>query len=193
MQEKTDLLRLELLSTSFRSPFNAYNLYVTSGKISRLHIHIFFLYFIVIAFLVNFLSNFFVFLFYKSFFTSWFNGVWLSVGFYFAFFVLIKLLDSLLILYHWHFRKSEHPVDLFLSSFLPFFASSIFFIFPHPYLWLFPGFSFLYSIYGSVVNLKAFSFFTLKDFFRFSLFVAVFVVSLLFIFALGFKWFKAYP
>ncbi|MBE7413178.1 MAG: hypothetical protein L6Q54_14015 [Leptospiraceae bacterium] len=177
--------KLRILSDIFSAPHNAYEMYLndeTIGKSDLLRIHLTIWVFAPISkFLLNLILSFtdsspmdF------SFFQKLFSGLPTSFIIYPLVIFVVVNLDSLRVYYKKVNRAQDEtlpPPDLLLLSFVPFSASSIFWIFPVPLNLFFISIAFFYSIQLSFYSLQNVSDYGKREFLNFLLLSFIFLLT----------------
>ncbi len=177
--------RVQILSDLFSAPHNAFEFYLNDEHAKRsdiLKIHFSLWLFAPISKLlfnlvIGFVGGSSI---EGNFFQKIFSGLIYSFAIYPATIFVIANLDSLRVYYKKINRVENEtlpPPDLLLISFVPFSASSVFWILPTPVNLLFIAIAFFYSIQLSIYSLQNVSNYKKNDFISFALISLIFLLS----------------
>lgn len=183
--EATDKQEIKLLANVFSSPKDAFEDYnksqsISRGSLFRIHISLF-----LFAPIFKLLHNLF-FTFVGSVYFGWeappklTEGLTTATAIYPLLLFLVYHFDILLL----RLKAGEASVnsieerDLLLISFLPFSASSLFWIFPKPINFFLIVASFAYSLYLGKIALRTLFGFTGKQFLVFLSYILIFCMTL---------------
>ncbi|EQA35315.1 hypothetical protein LEP1GSC047_1235 [Leptospira inadai serovar Lyme str. 10] len=194
---EVDKAKLSLLERLFRSPEEAFDLYLREPllgrkELFRLHYALW-----ILGPIAKFSSNLiriaFEWIFAEEVSTSFFSGVLASIVVYPIILFVVFQLDVLRVFYRKIDRtkgESFPPADVLTIAFLPFSASSIFWILPSPFHALFIGIAFLYSYYLCFVGMRRVSGSEAGEFLIFSLTSVAYLLSLALVFTILYNIFR---
>lgn len=169
------------LKTIFTSPKDAMDMYLNNPEITRSRIYLIILYLFTFIAGSKIIYNFIASVILPN--PEAANDILVDIHIpfiaYTLVFGLVIVLDSLRISYEERAKIIESPIpDLLPIAFIPFFSTSIFWLLPPPYLYVFPLIGFLYSTYLGLSFLKIYSKFTFREYIKYLLFVGVFFLIL---------------
>ncbi|PJZ71219.1 hypothetical protein CH373_01515 [Leptospira perolatii] len=188
---EVDAAKLSLLEKIFRSPIEAFDLYLREPllgrkELFRLHYSLW-----IIAPVMKLFGNIFrisfEWIFSEEVVTGIFSGVLTSLVIYPAVLFIVFQLDVLRLFYRKVDRTKGESLaasDVLTTAFLPFSGSSIFWIFPSPIHAALIGISFLLSYYLCYVGMKRVTGTDPKEFLIFSLVGVAYLLSILLAFTI---------